>query len=278
MAALPEPALDLLRRGLDAGGLVLALTGAGLSAESGIPTFRGPEGYWTVGSRNYHPSELATRAAFERMPWEVWAWYAYRRGVCRAAEPNPAHRALAELDARLGERFVLVTQNVDGLHLRAGNDPRRTWQIHGNIERMRCFDDCSSELFPVPLDPVWARGRAVGEADRARLVCPRCGARARPHVLWFDEYYDEAHFRFESSLAAAEAASLLLVVGSSGATNLPLQIAGVAARRGIPMVVVDPADNPFSAHAAASPHGAVLRGGAVAWVPAVTDALLHLSS
>jgi len=86
------------------------LTGAGVSAESGIPTFRGKEGYWTIGAREYHPQELATHDAFERMPWEVWAWYLYRRTVCNAAEPNDGHRALVSLGAALPDRFALVTQ------------------------------------------------------------------------------------------------------------------------------------------------------------------------
>src|SRR5438552_13760341 len=102
------------REALTKPGRVVVLTGAGVSAESGIPTFRGKDGYWTVGAREYHPQELATHAAFERMPWEVWAWYLYRRGVCRGARPNAAHDALVRLDAHLGARFALVTQNVDG--------------------------------------------------------------------------------------------------------------------------------------------------------------------
>src|SRR5262245_34496521 len=109
-----------LAAGADTEQKVIVLTGAGVSAESGIPTFRGKEGYWTVGAREYHPQELATHAAFEAMPLEVWAWYLYRRGVCRAAAPNPAHAAIAAIERALGNRFVLVTQNVDGLHLRAG--------------------------------------------------------------------------------------------------------------------------------------------------------------
>src|SRR3954464_8111708 len=107
-----QAVLDACRAALDRPGPVIALTGAGVSAESGIPTFRGKEGYWTVGSREYPPQELATHAAFEAMPWDVWAWYLYRRAVCRRAEPNPAHVALATLDCDL------ITQNVDGLHRR----------------------------------------------------------------------------------------------------------------------------------------------------------------
>ena len=129
----PLPA-DLLRRIRESEGPLVFLTGAGISAESGIPTFRGPEGFWRVGSRNYHPQEMATARAFSSMPDEVWRWYLHRRGVCRAAAPNAAHQALVQLDERLGERFRLVTQNVDGLHLRAGGDPARIYQIHGNID------------------------------------------------------------------------------------------------------------------------------------------------
>ncbi|MEM9195817.1 MAG: Sir2 family NAD-dependent protein deacetylase, partial [Myxococcota bacterium] len=127
----------LLEQSRTLSGKVVFLTGAGISAESGIPTFRGEEGYWRVGSQNYHPQEMATRAAFRAMPDEVWAWYLYRRSVCRAADPNAAHRAVADLDSALGDGFLLVTQNVDGLHLRAGSPLERTYQIHGNIDYMR---------------------------------------------------------------------------------------------------------------------------------------------
>src|SRR5215207_6618704 len=136
-------ALDcLLRDALGRSGLIVFLTGAGISAESGIPTFRGKEGYWTVGSTEYHPQELATSTAFRRMPWAVWAWYLYRRRVCRAAAPNDAHRALVRAEASLGDRFLLITQNVDGLHRRAGSSAERTYEIHGNIELARCADAC----------------------------------------------------------------------------------------------------------------------------------------
>src|SRR5690606_22392762 len=117
---------------------LLFLTGAGISAESGIPTFRGPEGYWRVGSTNYRPEELATFAAYSAMPDVVWGWYLYRRGVCRAASPGPGHMALARAEEVLGDGFHLITQNVDGLHLRAGNSPERTYAIHGMIDFFRC--------------------------------------------------------------------------------------------------------------------------------------------
>jgi len=164
---------------------VVFLTGAGISAESGIPTFRGPEGYWTVGSRVYQPQEMATQANFQRMPREVWGWYLFRLGVCRAAEPNAAHRALAELEAAAPERFHLITQNVDGLHLRAGNTRENTYEIHGNIDDMRCARWCCEERWPMPL-PLPRDSAEISDEDYARLTCPRCGAPARPHVLWFE--------------------------------------------------------------------------------------------
>src|SRR5258706_8928291 len=157
------------REALGKPGNIRALTGAGVSAESGIPTFRGKEGYWTVGSREYHPQELATNEAFRAMPWEVWAWYLYRRGVCRAAAPNAGHEALVRWDRAPPDRFALITQNVDGLHRRAGSPVARTFPIHGDIDLMRCARDCSLDRTPIPDDvPALARGEAVTDAVRAR--------------------------------------------------------------------------------------------------------------
>jgi len=271
---MPAP-VALLDRAVAGAGPIVFLTGAGISAESGIPTFRGPEGYWRVGSRNYRPQELATVAAFSEMPDDVWAWYLYRRAVCRAAAPNEAHRALAALEPALGARFVLVTQNVDGLHLRAGNSAGRTWQIHGNIDFMRCARECAPALVPVPAGVAvdWGRERRLGAAEQALLRCAVCGGRARPHVLWFDESYDEERFRFDSAVRAASEAALLVVVGSSGSTSLPLQMASIVARRGAPLVVLDPAPSPFSALAERGENGAVAAGTAGALVPPLCAAL-----
>lgn len=239
--------LDILDDAASADGRIVVLTGAGISAESGIPTFRGEEGYWVVGSRHYQPQELATNRTFSSDPDLVWPWYLYRRATCRRAAPNAGHLALVALERHLGERFVLVTQNVDGLHLRAGNSIERTWQIHGNIDYMRCSEACTSELRPVPEGfEAWGRGDALTDAHRARLRCHRCGALARPHVLWFDEMYDEERYRFESSLRVVSEAALLLVIGTAGATNLPIQMAGQATRRGVPIVDINPSDNPFA--------------------------------
>lgn len=260
-------------------GPVVFMTGAGISAESGIPTFRGPEGYWQVGSINYRPTEMATHAAFLEMPEEVWAWYLYRRSVCRKARPNAAHLALVKLERHLDSQVVLITQNIDGLHLRAGSSPERTYQIHGNLEWMRCADECSPALHLLPeLDVEWEKDRKLSFDELDQLVCPLCGERTRPHVLWFDEAYDEERFRFDSSLRAAATCGLLVVIGTSGNTNLPIQVGMLVARRGAPMIVVDPEPNPFTEFASKNPLGLYLEGKAGDVVPALCDELARALS
>jgi NAD-dependent deacetylase len=254
-----EPAVAACRDALTREGRVVVLTGAGISAESGIPTFRGKEGYWTVGSKEYHPQELATREAFSAMPWDVWAWYLYRRGVCRAARPNPAHEALVRWERALRDRFALITQNVDGLHRRAGSE--RVFPIHGDIDLMRCARDCVLDRWPIP-DEVTA-------VDRARLVCPKCGGTARPHVLWFDESYDEERFFLDTARTLATRAAVLIVVGTSAQTNLPWQVVALAGRAGALVIDVNVEDNPFgdlAAHALRSPAARAL--------PALIDSLI----
>jgi NAD-dependent deacetylase len=245
MAMLESRLRPLLRR-IGSEPLVF-LTGAGISAESGVPTFRGEEGYWTVGSTHYRPTDLATNAAFRRMPEDVWSWYLYRRTVCLKAQPNAGHTALAALEQTLGGRFLLVTQNVDGLHRRAGNSDERIYEVHGNIDQMRCWEECTLQPFPIPqgVGPK-ERGEPFSEQDRALLVCPRCGGPARPHVLWFDECYDEERFRFESSLRAVKNAGALITVGSSGATNLPMQMVRLAAANGAVIIDINPHTNAFA--------------------------------
>ena len=254
-------------------GPVAVLTGAGISAESGIPTFRGPEGYWTVGSRNYQPEELATLAAFSHMPLEIWAWYLYRLGTCRAAQPNVAHTALAALERHYGERATLITQNVDGLHLRAGNTPARTFQIHGNIELMRCARECHRDLHPIPAAVATkGRGEILTPAEATLLRCPRCAGLARPHVLWFDETYDEPYFRFQSSLTVAQRCRLLIVVGTQGNTNLPHHVVNLALASGAVVIDINPQRNPFSQLAEIG-GGLWLQGTATDHLPGIVEAL-----
>ena len=264
----------LLARRIEGEGPIVVLTGAGISAESGIPTFRGAEGYWRVGSRNYQPTEMATAAAFASMPEEVWRWYLFRRGVCRAAAPNAAHLALVRLEQRLGERFLLVTQNVDGLHLRAGNSPERTFQIHGNLDFCRCSHGCPPAIRPLPAALAVDRTKesSLTEAELGALRCD-CGDWLRPHVLWFDESYDEPRYRYVSALRAAETAAALIVVGTSGATTLPARMCEMVAARGAPLLVVDPEPTVFSALAAESARGQFLRGSASAVLPSLIEEL-----
>jgi NAD-dependent deacetylase len=270
---LPKRLVEILDRARAQNGLIVVLTGAGISQESGIPTFRGPEGYWQIGSRNYHPQELATMNAFRRMPDEVWAWYLYRRGVCLRAEPNAAHRALVDLETAIGDRFQLITQNVDGLHPRAGQ--RRFFAIHGQIDHMRCARECSPDPIPMPegIEIDWAKGRSLSDHERKLLVCPSCGGRSRPHVLWFDESYDEPRYRFESSLAAAASADLLVIVGTSAATTLPNLVAREAFERGAAIVAVNPEPTPFTELASSAETGFYFEATAVAAVPPIARRL-----
>jgi len=265
--------LAACRGALTKPGRVVVLTGAGVSAESGIPTFRGKDGYWTVGAREYHPQELATHEAFEAMPWDVWAWYLYRRGVCRAAAPNAGHQAIVDWDARLGERFALVTQNVDGLHPRAGSPPARTFAIHGDIDQMRCSADCRLDRWPIPETvPALAQGEAVTAAIRSNLVCPSCGAMARPHVLWFDESYDEPRFHLDTVRRIAADAALLVVAGTSAQTNLPWQVVSLAARAGAVIVDINVEPNPF-AEVADQTAGGAIRGSSATILPRLVASL-----
>ena len=268
-----DAVLAACRAALARSGPVVALTGAGVSAESGIPTFRGKEGYWTIGAREYHPQELATRAAFDEMPWEVWAWYLYRRAVCRRAEPNPGHVALVRLAAALPDRFALVTQNVDGLHRRAGSPDAQTFPIHGDISLMRCADECVPDRWPISDGvPDLARGEPVAEDTRALLRCPRCGGMARPHVLWFDESYDEERYFLHTVRRLAGRSVLVVIAGTSAQTNLPWQVVQLAGRAGATLVDINPEDNPFGDIAARS--GGVIRGPSAAALTAIADALI----
>ena len=205
------------------------LTGAGVSAESGVPTFRGPEGLW----RQYRAEDLATPEAFARDPMLVWEWYAWRRGIMRRARPNPAHYALAELEGRFasgpGAEFTLVTQNTDGLHERAGSS--NVVRLHGSVWELRCTG-CGEERWDesVPLDP----------------FPPRCACDSlmRPGVVWFGEPLPEQ--AWSRAAEAAASADVFLVIGTSAlvwpAASLPLQ----AKRKGARLVEINPVLTPLS--------------------------------
>lgn len=182
---------------------VLVLTGAGVSAESGIPTFRDAFGLW----EQYSVEEVASPEGFARDPALVWRFYSERRRKARTCLPNPGHQALAALEARLGDRFLLATQNVDGLHRRAGSE--RIVEIHGNLFLTRCsrcaiapyFDD--AEHIEPPTCP----------------ACAKDGRRSflRPHIVWFGELLDPAHLERVERFMARARRLVFLAVGTSGA-------------------------------------------------------------
>lgn len=213
-----------------------------------------------MGSVNYHPQEMATRAMFEREPWEVWQWYLYRLSVYRHAGPNRGHLALVELEQCYQERFTLVTQNVDNLHLLAGNSPGRTYQIHGNIRFMRCFEECNRKVLPLP-DPLLPRQRQqqLQSGEQLLLSCADCGALMRPHVLWFDECYDEEYYHYHSCLAAAASTDVLVIAGTSGVTTLPRLIAGTVYDKHGTIIDINIEMSPFSRLAEDTPGGGFMQ-------------------
>ena len=170
---------------------IVALTGAGISAESGIPTFRGENGLW----KKYHPEELATPEAFFKDPKTVWEWYFWRRSIIAKAEPNPAHLALKKLEDDLGNDFWIITQNVDGLHQKAGC--KNVVELHGIW-----FDRCTSCNY------VW-EDREI--EFKGVPKCPKCSSMARPDVVWFGEAVRNVDRAYE----LASNADIMLVIGTS---------------------------------------------------------------
>jgi len=183
---------------------VCVMTGAGISAESGVPTFRGEEGLW----KKFRPEELANFQAFIRNPDLVWEWYSYRRKLIHEVKPNPGHHALVDLERRVSD-FTLVTQNVDNLHSRAGS--KNIVELHGNIERSYCID-CQKSASEVLLE-------AVKGAPR----CDSCGGLIRPDVVWFGEMLPAGVFA--RAEAAARRCQVFLSIGTSSvvypAASLP---------------------------------------------------------
>jgi NAD-dependent deacetylase len=169
-------------------GQLVLLTGAGVSAESGIPTFRGKDGYWTIGSTHYTPMQMATHAMFERAPDEVWAWYLMRFAACRAAQPNAAHEAIARIERTMGERMTLITQNIDGLHQRAGSSEERTFAIHGDARKTRCASVFRGGLMqtPAPSEVLSLMSRAAGAPPP-----PPQALRAGPQPRLLQSRHDE---------------------------------------------------------------------------------------
>ena len=217
----PSELLSFLR----AANRVVVLTGAGVSAESGVPTFRDAQtGLWA----RYDPTQLATPDAFRRNPALVWDWYAYRRDLIAAVRPNPAHYALAALEARYPD-FVLITQNIDGLHAQAGS--RKVIELHGNIRRVKCF----------------ACGKPAATWDDSREKPPRCancGGLLRPDVVWFGETLPMDALR--RAVEAAERAEVFFSIGTSAVVEPAASLPRVARRKGAVLVEINPDTTPLT--------------------------------
>lgn len=274
-----KSATHLLAEVIQGNGRITVLTGAGISAESGIPTFRGKEGFWTIGSSEYHPQDMATFAMFSKAPESVWAWYLYRMGLCKKARPNAGHRALASMESRLGENFTLITQNVDNLHIRAGNSHSRTLQVHGNIFQVRCASACTDEILPLPGGlPPKGKGDTLTENDCRHLKCRICGSWLRPHVLWFDENYNERHYRFDSAIETAMRTRLLITVGTSAATTLPNHIVNLVTGNNGLLIDINVAGNPFASMAMQSDRGGFIQRQSSETLVAMAQAVASVHS
>ena len=200
------------------------LTGAGISAESGVPTFRGKEGLWG----KFRPEELATMDAFLANPKIVWEWYNWRRELIATVRPNPGHHAIAEM-SHLFNDFTLITQNVDGLHTVAGSP--RILELHGNINRNKCAS-CHQILLEQTISP------------EALPVCPSCGGSIRPDVVWFGEMLPESVI--EEAFAVAERVELFFSVGTSAIVHPAASLPVAAKRAGATLVEINPEETPLT--------------------------------
>lgn len=201
------------------------LTGAGISAESGVPTFREAQtGLWA----KYDPQELATPEAFERNPKLVWEWYAWRRELVAKANPNAGHMALVELES-CASHFTLITQNVDGLHQRAGS--KKIIELHGSIARTKCS-------FDGDLVEAWS------ETAQVPPPCPRCGHPLRPDVVWFGESLPRA--ALAAAVEAAQRCDVFLSIGTSSVVEPAASLPRLAAERGATVIEINPDRTPLT--------------------------------
>ena len=220
---------------------LFVLTGAGISAESGLATFRGAGGLWN----GHRVEEVATPEAWMANPELVWRFYSMRRRDAITAEPNAAHRALARIEKELGDRFYLCTQNVDDLHERAGS--RRMHHMHGTLFASRCVR-CNRPF----------ADRAFYESAAALPTCPECGNAVRPHIVWFGEMplaMDEIYEQLDRT-------TVLLVVGTSGSVYPPAGFVQMARRHGARTVYIGP-EKPLNA----ASFGEIVLGAATEAVP-----------
>ncbi len=207
---------------LEHSSTIAVLTGAGISAESGIPTFRGQDGLW----KNYRVEELATPEAYAKNPLLVWEWYKLRFETVMNAQPNAAHHALVKLSEQ--KDLTLVTQNVDGLHERAGS--QNVLELHGNITKSRCercgFLEALQIGFELP------------------PMCKRCGSRMRPNVVWFGENLPADIF--QKAVEAFANCEVALIIGTSAVVEPAASLARLAKQQGAFVIEINPTETPLS--------------------------------
>ena len=221
---MPELPKDLMKTFREVKS-VAVLTGAGVSAESGVPTFRGQDGLW----KKYSPQELATPQAFAKDPKLVWEWYDWRRRLIAPLKPNAAHRFIAALEKRY-PHFLLITQNIDGLHQKAGSV--RLVELHGNIWKVRCTKEGTvkeDRRVPLPQLPP---------------SCENCGALLRPHVVWFGESLPPD--ALAQAMEAAENCDLFLVIGTSGVVYPAAALPQIARSHNAKILEINPEKTPIS--------------------------------
>jgi len=207
---------------------VAVLTGAGISAESGIPTFRGEEGLW----KKYRPEELATPTAFSQDPKLVWEWYDWRRGIIGQKEPNPGHKVIARWEETF-PTVSLITQNIDGLHQKAGS--KNIWELHGNIWKLRCTEEGTiTENYDTPLKEI-------------PPLCPDCGALLRPHVVWFGESLSPTIL--QKSIQLSSECNVMFVVGTSAVVQPAASLPFEASEAGAKIVEINLDPTPLSLYA-----------------------------
>src|SRR5437762_8401122 len=231
---------------------VLVITGAGVSAESGISTFRGKDGYW----RNLDPTKLATAEAFARDPNLVWNWYCERRQCIRKAQPNTAHRAIANL-ALQADEFLLVTQNVDDLHARAGLPKEKMVQIHGDIFLTRC-SRCEFE-----------RHEYEQEQEHGLPKCPECHAPVRPGVVWFGEQLSRNELERVEDFLDGGACDVVIVAGTTATFGYIIDWTLRGSRDGAKLIEVNPEETPLSRFATQ-----LVREPAAIALPRIVDELV----
>lgn len=270
--------LDKIKFSLEKGKHITFLVGAGISAESGIPTYRGKDGYWVSGSKNYKAQEIGTKKFFKTAPQEILKFYLYRKSITELASPNQSHLMLKEIESSLKDNFALVSQNVDGLHKKAGSSIEKTYLIHGDHDFMRCGADCSKELYPFP-EGIILKGRAkdqLTENEISILKCPKCEEVLRPHVLWFDEFYNEKFFKSDTVARISKRTGILFILGTSGETTLPQEIAKTVLAKGGIVVEINIEESFFSKLLENKKNGIIISSKSTPFLSELSDAIKKL--